>query len=536
MNVRLRSQSASWTVAALLVLATSLVACVDEKIVFRDAPRFQNPPATAGNYLGYTDTTTKATACGSCHVGIQAEWRGTAHASAFASLPANAQAFCQACHAVGSLGNADTSSTGGWPGSRDPRYKDVQCENCHNAGLTHASNPTSANIPLPSMNVDTAAASRRGTCGECHAGTHHPYLSEWRSSAHGAMPNWSSPKTRPECQACHTGQGALRAMGVDAVSNYREKNFAAGTDTLRITCAVCHDPHANSFTGQLRLSVADADPERNLCMKCHNRRAVPEISSQTRGPHSAEGPLVVGTAGWEPPGVSIPAVPATHGSQTANPRLCATCHVTRFTVNDAAGAFSYQVTGHGFNAAPCVDATGKPTVAQNCAYTATARNLNSCATSGCHTGGPTQAATITTSRTATIQTIGGVLRGLLNNSALNGQIVQNSVYTVAEGARFNWLLAFDSLTGGPVGGAPKVGALVHNGPRVEALLNASIVALRAAYPALPQSLTAQEQAVLDESMRRTGVKLHDAKALADLKSITAPTSIKGALTGTEPQH
>lgn len=535
MNARLRSQFASWTVAALIVAATSAVACVDEKIVFRDAPRFQNPPANAGNYLGYTDTTAKMTACGSCHVGIQAEWRGTAHANAWASLPANAQTFCQSCHAVGSLGNADTSSTGGWPGTRDPRYKDVQCENCHNSGLTHASNPTTANIPLPSMNVDTSAAARRGTCGECHAGAHHPYLTEWRASSHGAMPNWSSPKTRPECQACHTGQGALRALGVDAESNYREKNFAGG-DTLRITCAVCHDPHANRNPGQLRLSVSDADPERNLCMKCHNRRAIPEISSQTRGPHSAEGPLVIGTAGWEPPGVDIPSVPATHGSPSANPKLCATCHVTRFTVTDSVGGFSYQVTGHGFHAAPCVDGTGKPTAAQNCAYTAAARNLNSCATSGCHTGGATQAATITTSRIATIQTIGGILRGLLNNSALAGQIAQNSVYTVAEGARFNWLLAFDSLSGGPTGGSVKVGAVVHNGPRVEALINASIVALRAAYPALPQSARADQEAVLRESMARTGVKMVDVKALVNAKALPAPTSLGGSLTGTDPQH
>lgn len=533
MNARLRSQFASWTVAALLVLATSVVACVDEKIVFRDAPRFQNPPAAAGNYLGYTDTTAKITACGSCHVEVQAQWRGTAHANAWATLPANAQAFCQSCHAVSHLGNADTTTNAGWTSSRDRRYLDVQCENCHGPGLTHASTPNSTNRPIPSLNVDTSSVGRRGTCGECHAGTHHPYLSEWRSSAHGAMPNWASPKTRPECQACHTGQGALASMGVAVTSTYKEKNFAGG-DTLRITCGVCHDPHANTNSGQLRMPVNTVDPDRNLCMKCHNRRAIPEISSQTRGPHSAEGPLVLGSAGWEPPGVTIPAVAATHGSPSANPNLCATCHVTRFTVRDSVGNFSYQVTGHTFAGGPCVDANGRVSANQNCAWTATARNLNSCATSGCHSGGPAQAATITSTRIGTIATLGGILRGLLNNPALAGQIAQNSVYTVAEGARFNWLLAFDSLSGGPVGGAPKVGALVHNGPRVEALINASIVALRAAYPALPQSLTAQQQAVLDESMLRTGVKLHDVKALANLKNIVAPTP--GSLTGTEPQH
>lgn len=536
MNVRLRSQFASWTVAALLAVAATAVACTDEKIVFRDAPRFQNPPASAGNYLGYTDTTAKQTACGSCHVEVQAQWRGTAHASAFATLPANAQAFCQACHAVGQLGNADTTSAAGWTSTRDGRYKDVQCENCHGPGLSHASAPNSTNRPIPSLNVDTSAAARRGTCGECHAGTHHPYLTEWRASGHGAMPNWASPRTNPSCQSCHTGQGALASMGVDATSNYREKGFATGTDTLRITCGVCHDPHANTNTGQLRMPVNTIDPERNLCMKCHNRRAIPDISSQTRGPHSAEGPLVVGSAGWEPPGVDIPNATSTHGSPSANPRLCATCHVTRFTVTDAAGGFSYQVTGHTFAGGPCVDANGRVSASQNCAWTATARNLNACATSGCHSGGAAVAANLVTSRSGSIATIGGVLRGLLNNAALNGQIAQNTVYTVAEGARFNWLLAFDSTTGGPAGGSVKVGALVHNGPRVEALLNASIVALRAAYPALPQSATAGEEAVLRESMARTGVKLTNAKALLEVRNNIAPTSIAGSLTGKELKH
>lgn len=518
MNARLRSQFASWTVAALLVLATSVVACVDEKIVFRDAPRFQNPPAAAGNYLGYTDTTAKITACGSCHVEVQAQWRGTAHATAFGVLPATAQPFCQACHAVGHLGNADTTTNAGWNGSRDRRYVDVQCENCHGPGLTHASTPNSTNRPIPSLNVDTTAAARRGTCGECHAGTHHPYLTEWRASGHGAMPNWNSPKTRPECQACHTGQGALASMGVDATSNYREKNYAGG-DTLRITCGVCHDPHANTNgPGQLRLPVNTADPERNLCMKCHNRRAIPEISSQTRGPHSAEGPLVIGTAGWEPPGIDVPSVPSTHGNQSANPRLCATCHVARFTVNDSVGNFSYQVTGHRFDAAPCVGANGRPTGSTNCAWTTTARAVASCASSTCHGNSSADAVNAVRSDSLLVASLAATVRRKLN-AVPAGQIAQNSVYTVAEGARFNWLLAVDSLTGGPVGGQVKVGALVHNRRRVSALLAASALALDAAYPGLPAA-TAAEQAALTKALAESQVRISNATMAA--QQVTTP--------------
>jgi predicted CXXCH cytochrome family protein len=504
----LNSRIASWAIAAVLTVAATTVACVDETIVYRDAPRFQTPPSAAAGYLGYTDTTAKLTACGSCHVGIQAEWRGTAHASAFATLPANAQAFCKSCHTVNSQGNADTTTASGFTATSDGRYKDVQCENCHGPGLTHATNPTTSNIPLPSMNVDTSAVGRRGTCGECHAGTHHPFLSEWRASAHGAMPNSASPRANSACQSCHTGQGALKAMGVDDESNYKEKNFAGG-DTLRITCAVCHDPHKNGNPGQLRLAVGNPDPDRNLCMKCHNRRAIPEISSQTRGPHSAEGPMVVGSAGWEPTGFDIPNAPSTHGNATANPRLCATCHLNKFTVNDAAGAFSYQVTGHTFTGAPCVDATGKPTTAQDCAWTAAAsgtpgRNLSGCASSSCHSNSQVQAAAAVTNSTLAIQVLSNTLRRKLN-AVPAGQIVQNTVYTVAEGARFNWLLANDSLTGGPVGGAVKVGQMIHNKTRMEGLLAASILALDAAYPGLP-AITSNEQQVLQQTVTRTGVK------------------------------
>lgn len=500
MRSRTRAHAARWGAAALFTLSATAVACVDEKIVYRDAPRFQNPPAGAANYLGYNDTTLKATACGSCHVEIQAQWKGTAHAGAWKALGTNAgNAACQACHSVGHYGNADTTRQAGYVATRDARYGDVQCENCHGPGLAHATNPLPTNVLLPSMKVDTTAAAKAGTCGECHAGAHNPYLTEWRASAHGTMPN-ASPRSNTACQGCHTGQGALKAWGVDAVSNYREKNFA-NNDTLRITCAVCHDPHQKSFDGQLRLAVTDPDPSRNLCMQCHNRRAIPEISSQTRGPHSAEGPLVIGQGGWEPPGFAIPSTAIAHGSPQANPRLCATCHVSRFTVNDSAGKFLYNASGHLFAGAPCVDGTGRPTTTQTCGWTTTARNLGACATSGCHSS-TTVALNVVLGDTAVIRALGTTLRAKLNLVPAT-QIRQDSVFTVAEGARFNWLMAFDSLTG--VGVQLKVGQIVHNAPRIQTLLAASILALNAQY-GLP-AVRADEAQFLRDVQARTGVRL-----------------------------
>ena len=58
-------------------------------------------------------------------------------------------------------------------------------------------------------------------------------------------------------------------------------------------------------------------------MKCHQRRSVPD-STAARGPHSPQGPMLLGDAGYQPAGFEpdLQAVATTHGSER-NPRLCA---------------------------------------------------------------------------------------------------------------------------------------------------------------------------------------------------------------------
>src|SRR5688572_29092769 len=87
---------------AMGLLGIVLVSCVDETIVYRDRDFFQDPPAGAAQFLGYSDADEKLTTCGNCHVGQQAEWVGTAHADAWAGLKksANAPATCEGCHTV----------------------------------------------------------------------------------------------------------------------------------------------------------------------------------------------------------------------------------------------------------------------------------------------------------------------------------------------------------------------------------------------------------------------------------------------------
>ena len=140
-------------------------------------------------------------------------------------------------------------------------------------------------------------------CGECHSGTHHPFVEEWSESGHGNLQE--SPAGRPECASCHTAQAALTAFGERA--DYAEK----GGEALPLVCAVCHDPHggtnnpAEFHEGQLRFPVRNAPSiEEHLCAQCHDRRAQPANSSYGLSPHAPEAAMLEGDAGWFPPGTA----------------------------------------------------------------------------------------------------------------------------------------------------------------------------------------------------------------------------------------
>jgi hypothetical protein len=108
------------------------------------------------------------------------------------------------------------------------------------------------------------------------------------------------------------------------------------------------------------------------------RRTAPELDAST--PHAPQGAVLLGVAGYRPPGFAYDSARlfGTHATDK-NPRLCAGCHVTRFTVTDKlTGAFQFQSTGHLMRPIPCLDATGKPTADKTCAYTASTRSWQSC--------------------------------------------------------------------------------------------------------------------------------------------------------------
>jgi predicted CXXCH cytochrome family protein len=444
----------------LLVLAVSAVSgCVDQKVVYRDRSLFENPPSAADSFLGYSDQSSKLVVCGNCHVEKQAEWVQTKHASAWADLQASghAQSSCEPCHSVSSNGNVTTGDVG-FTATGDARYQDVQCESCHGPGLEHVTNPTIQTEPLAPLSVGTDLTTG---CGECHQGTHEPFVDEWAQSAHATLV--SVAVDNASCQSCHTGEGALASWGVN--TNFAEKASLGPGNHLPIVCGVCHDPHGGPNLHQLRYPLDDPSLDNNLCMKCHQRNGNPDPTS-SRGPHSPQGPLLLGTAGWWPPGLTGPFV-GTHGTPSANPELCARCHVSRFTVTDAAtGAFQFQATGHLFVAIPCLDSIGQPTANDNC--TMAQRTFAACTGSGCHASEDVARSAMATAEARTAQLVTEIDTLLAQVPSTEFSTTDNR-YTVAEGAKFNAQLA--AMTGAPV----------HNPFLVESLLIASINALETTY-------------------------------------------------------
>ena len=454
------------------VLALSLSACTDEKIVYQEVERklWEEPPAGAVGFLGYAKAEEKVTICGNCHVGQQSTWVSTAHADAWVSLEGSghAAATCEGCHAVSQLGNP-SAIDGGWTTTSDERYYDVQCESCHGPGQMHVNNP-GASQPLAPIDVGVDLTTG---CGECHNGTHHPFVEQWENSLHATA---AADGHGASCDPCHNAAGAFAAFNVK--NEYLEK--ASGDAThMGIVCAVCHDPHANDNEGQLRFPIDEPSEEGNLCMKCHHKRGTPDPTT-FRGPHAPEGPLLLGVGGWWPPNMEgIGNINGTHGSE-ANPKLCAGCHMQTYTVNNPDGSFLMNAVGHDFQATPCVDANGAP-VDGPCELAN--KKFDGCATGGCH-GSATAARSAYIVAEQRLHFLAEQLNAILNQVQPNWATCQaasncpegspfkngDGVYTTAEGSAFNYQMGLTT------------GAAAHNPFLVEALLTASIRQMQTDYP------------------------------------------------------
>lgn len=449
-----------------VLFTLTLLGCVDEQIVYRDKPLFEDPPASAVGFLGYSNADQKKTTCGNCHAGQQVLWKESQHADAWATLKANpaAKDYCNDCHTVSGNGNPATGATlVAYAATKDPRYQDVQCESCHGGGLEHVTDPSKVQ---PKASIVVAPDATNG-CGECHSDTHHPFVEEWASSRHGKVT--PSLMTRDDasfadCAYCHEGKAALKTQ-FGVTSAYTE---SGATKREGITCAVCHDPHGSEFPAQLRADPYTRNLEDNLCMKCHHKRA--EYEDNGRGAHSPQGQLIIGEeVGWRPPNFVLgnEKVYGTHSSEK-NPKLCAGCHLNNYDVTDkATGSFVMHSTGHAFKAIPCVDANGQPTADQSC--TMTTRSFKACTASGCH-GSETAARSATTTLDARMASLTAEVNRLVALVPKTEFVNADGKITPGEGARFNGTLWAGDMSGG-----------VHNPFLLEALLQSSISYLKTYY-------------------------------------------------------
>lgn len=488
-----------YRMAAALFAVVLVAGCGDDQIVYRDRAAFNAPKDSAAGFLGYYTVATKQTTCGNCHASYQASWKTTKHASAYKTLNDNPgkQASCFGCHTISGNGNSLSGTIAGHDKVNDSTYFDVQCESCHGPGLKHVEGVGSGSIVRPLAKLSVAG---KGTCADCHTGTHNPFAEEWAQSGHAKIESHALT-----CgPSCHDGRGALVAWGINA--NYVEK--ADASNQQGVTCAVCHNPHGSSNPAQLRFSVTSPDPEQNLCMKCHMRRNEPSFTQSA--PHAPQGAVLLGLAGWRPPGFvyDTARIYGSHAT-TANPKLCAGCHVSRFTVTDkATGAFTFQATGHLMRPTPCIDATGKPTSSKTCDYTTAARSFQSCATSGCHASQAVAAAAFTTVRSRMQYYTDQLWRDLNANGSIqaaptdagllptirqtrpNEWSTTDNTITPAEGAEFNARLC------GEFGQSNSDNSKgIHNPFLCEALLLSTINYVRTYYnlPAASQA----EQAMLN---------------------------------------
>lgn len=434
-------------IAPLAVFAVfALSACTETETVTETvvdtvivtAPRYTELPDGANGFVGYRATGVDEITCGTCHASAEANWGGTAHADAWESLQGSghAQSFCENCHAISQLGNS-AQADGAWTTTMDERYVNVQCESCHGAGQAHIDSPdgTTSPLVLPSLAVDSING-----CAQCHNGSHHPYAEQWELSRHSNVTGFAA--ARPECASCHRGQTTLLSWGF--TGNYVEKDAA---EHLPVTCGVCHDPHAKNYEGQTRFPVDVPDITSHLCARCHDRRTEPDAgSSHGLAPHAPESGLIVGTAGWFAP--NMPAQPgdivATHGT-AANPKLCTTCHVNMYEVTDpATDDFLFQAVGHTFQGIPCVDASGIPTGATDCAIFGAAglteRDWQGCTGAGCH-GADVAAQSALFAATGNISSQAQIVINLLALIPQTELDPATEVMTVGKGSLFNANLA-----------------------------------------------------------------------------------------------
>ncbi len=370
--------------------ATNLIRTATVGTIYKDD--FFRVSGPQANYGGMAN-------CAACHGSVRTTVMLTAHAQAFTNAQFMAEggqtnASCLACHTVGY-----GLPTGFVSASKTPLLEGVQCENCHGPGANHVANQSDPTV-IPQ--VELAAQ----VCGGCHsaryapasvAASHPPFFEDWDASPHAAVaPSVLSSMSAStanisSCGRCHSGSARSALMEGENPSTTLTNDY-----NVAITCAVCHDPHAQHvwtnvlsgvvrftnpltgnttvinnnalgrvYTNQLFCVIASTNdfvlttsatftsvynPNVNVCAQCHNSRGS-AWTDTSQSPHaSLQYNMLLGTVGQLTTGPT-PGYPSTHSRLEMQ---CAECHM-QTTTNDS--------TGHTFAVATyqlCYNCHGNP--------------------------------------------------------------------------------------------------------------------------------------------------------------------------------
>ncbi len=182
----------------------------------------------------------------------------------------------------------------------------IGCESCHGPGGAHvASAPDQKKATAPMTTGDSSS------CLQCHAASgHHTRGNAMLNSVHSENASLAEGDRTP-CNACHSPEGAIDiASGVDPAK--------ARAENGDIGCPVCHDPHSdkNSFqlrqvgtvkvtTGSVLTDVKNVGLSAS-CVTCHNNRTNPNdpktgvATDKTSYPHySSAAELLQGVGGYD---------------------------------------------------------------------------------------------------------------------------------------------------------------------------------------------------------------------------------------------
>ena len=220
----------------LLLLGVFLLlsGCVDQEAVFPPP----DPPTSAEGFLGYVNSQIdeSQTICGQCHASKQSAWATTEHADAWEGLQSSggAQEFCEGCHTTNQMGSTSTTE-GGWLTTGDPRY--------HGRAVRE--------LPRPGRDAREQPAERRTSrwrrcrwgwiwssgCGECHEGTHHPFVSS--SGSTRRTRTWWVSRRRARSARAVTGGRARWSRGARTGTTWRSSaaircRWCAGCATIRM--------------------------------------------------------------------------------------------------------------------------------------------------------------------------------------------------------------------------------------------------------------------------------------------------------------